>query len=167
MVSFPTEDVLNLCVYYGRVIGQPAGLDGRQLMAAIASNESSLGKDCGPRYEPSYDVGGRNVNAVQAALLKRYGKEAAMSYTPWQLMFINCPDYSPTELNNDAVIGARCFVNYFNHYVMHFDPRNLSQIAQIYNGGHIFSEIPAGVQTYINRLQVAYDTIKLPTAQTV
>jgi hypothetical protein len=162
-ISFEPAEVLKQCVNYGPVVGQPAGLVGSQLMASIAIVESTLGRNCGPRYEESYDVGGRNVNPEQSALLKRYLKRAACSYGPWQLMLVNCQDYSPDELNIDVEINARCFVSYFHSYVMHHNPVNLAQIGHVYNGGHIYSDpVPAQIQTYVNRLQTAYDTVQVP-----
>lgn len=163
MITFPKEEVISLCLKYGPLLRVPDALKGSQLMAAIASNESSLGANCGPRHEPAYDVGGAYAgNPTQAALLREYGSAAACSYGPWQVMFINCPGYSPQELETCVDDCARAFVAYFNSYVIKTrNAQTLDEIGQVYNAGHI-SENPAlGVVRYVSDLTRAYASLEV------
>jgi hypothetical protein len=149
-------------VKYGPLLRLPASIDGTQLMAAVAQNESTMGADRGPRHEAVYDEGGMYAsNTTQASLLKRYGRAAACSYGPWQVMFVNCPGYTPTELETNADSRARAFVAHFNSYVHGKNPASIEQIGQIYNGGHITSTPSAGVQRYCRDLQHSYDTLEV------
>ena len=160
MITFPRIDVLAACAKYGQMLQLDPSLSGPVVMAAISSNESSIGANCGPRHEPVYDVGGGvyNGNADQRGLVDQFGAEAAMSYGPWQLMFINCSGWTPTELNSDLDANAKAFVAFFNHYVIGTrHAKTLSEIGQVWNGGHIFTgNILSGVQAYVDKLQSAY-----------
>ncbi len=162
--SFPTIDVLAACAKFGQVLKIPAALDGERVSIAIAAVESgggdvrALGHDCGPRYEKSYDIGGHNCNAAQQALIRRYGRAACCSYGPWQTMLINCPGYSPAELETDLEKCARCFVSHFNSYVAGFKPSTLRDIGQIWNAGHKSVNPAPGVVAYCNELEKAYES---------
>ncbi len=165
MNSFPKSDVLAACAKYGPVLKVPTGLDGERVMIAIAANESGggdvnfVGHDCGPRHEPAYDVGGSvwASSPAQRALVAKYGRDGASSFGPWQTMLINCPSFTPTELETNLDVCARCFVSHFNSYVAHFDPKNLAEIGQIWNLGHKSIYPPASVVAYCEKLQKAYD----------
>jgi hypothetical protein len=163
-VSFPQSEVLALCAEYGPDlhvdVSQPQ-LTGRYIMAAFAMNESSLGADCTPRHEPSWDVGGiYATNLHQAELLREYGSAAACSYGIWQLMLYNCLDYSPAQLNSDADAGAQCFLAYFNGYMQKKGGVTLEQLGQIYNFGHVTEDPPEPVQQYTQKLQAYYQTVQ-------
>ena len=169
MNSFPKSDVLLACAKYGPVLKVPTGLDGERVMIALASNESSLGTNCGPRHEPAYDVGGSAFasSPAQRALVEKYGRDGASSFGPWQLMLINCPGFTPAELETNLDDCARSFVNHFNSYVAHQQPANVAQIGQIWNGGHIYKtpNPPTGVIKYCADLQKAYDSsVKQPAS---
>ena len=161
-VSFPQSEVLGLCSEYGSWLkidpSQVAELQGKYVMAAIAMNESSLGANCTPRHEPAWDTGGIYAgNPQQQDLLREFGSAAAMSYGPWQLMFYNCPGYSPDQLLKDPDACARCFLAYFNGYVQRKGAVTLLQIGQVYNGGHVFGEeVPQDVKEYTDRLATNY-----------
>jgi len=160
MNSFPKADVLAACAKYGPVLKVPTGLDGERVMAALASNESSIGVNCGPRHEPAYDVGGSvwASSPDQRALVAKYGRDGASSFGPWQLMLINYPGFSPAELEINLDDCARGCVSHFNSYVAHFDPKNLTEIGQIWNLGHKTGNPPTGVIKYCADLQKAYDS---------
>lgn len=164
MNSFPKQDVLAACSQYGPGLIVPAGLDGIKIMAAIASNESSVGANCGPRHEPAYEAGGAGwAQPAMAPLLAQYPpvgnppqSPAAMSYGPWQMMFVNFQFqrvYTPAQLQSDLGICAREFVRFFNGYVAGKHPQGLDEIGAIWNMGHIAPD-PA----YTDRLQQAYDS---------
>ncbi len=159
MNRFPKADVLAACAKYGPSLKVPAGLDGVRVMAALASNESSYGANCGPRHEPAYDVGGGvwHGSAAQKALVTEYGAEGASSYGPWQLMLINCPGRSPHDLIFSLVSCAESFVAFFNSYVAHWGPENLADVGQIFNGGHKTNNPAPGVARYCADLEAAYN----------
>jgi hypothetical protein len=160
MNSFPKMDVLAACAKCGPVLKVPTELDGERVMAALASNESSTGNDCGPRHEPAYDVGGSvwASSPAQRALVAQYCRLGASSFGPWQLMLINYPGFSPVELEINLDDCARGCVSHFNSYVAHFEPKNLTEIGQIWNLGHKTVNPPTGVIKYCADLQKAYDS---------
>jgi hypothetical protein len=169
MNSFPKIDVLAACAKYGPQLKVPSGLDGERVMIAIASNESSIGANCGPRHEPAYDIGGSvwASSPAQRALVAKYGRDGASSFGPWQTMLINCPAATPAQLETDLSACAAAFVAFFDSYVAHQQPANVAQIGQIWNGGHIYktSNPPPGVVQYCADLQKAYDSsVKQPAS---
>ena len=70
-------------------------------------------------------------------------------------MLINCPGFTPAELETSLDDCARSFVSHFNSYVAHFEPKNLVEIGQIWNLGHKTVNPPAGVIRYCADLQKA------------
>lgn len=153
--SFKKSDVLAACQRYGPQLRVPPGVDPVKLMTAIASNESNLGEDCGPRYEKSYDIGGRNYLAskAQQLLVARFGRPACCSYGPWQMMFDNFMTEDPWVLETQLMVNAQEFVRFYNTYVAgHWKPVNLEQIGDVWNLGHIGPDT-----AYTNKLAVAYE----------
>ena len=155
-VSFQKIDVMAMCLTYGQLLDVSHDIDGPRLMAAISSNESSFGVDCGPRHEPEFDVGGRwATSSLQAKLLTRYGSAAACSYGPWQMMFGNYVGYTPDELNTNLRANAVEFVRFFNSYVIgDKHASTIEEIGEVWNEGHITPD-PA----YTDKLVKAYDSI--------
>lgn len=156
MNSFPQEAVLAACAQYGPSLNVVVPLDGAKVMTAIASNESSLGFDCGPRHEPAYDAGGSlSHGPEQRAALAKFGRDAACSYGPWQMMYVNfsMDVYAPTDLLTDLQACAVEFVKFMNNYVLG-DRRavTLADIGETWNLGH---EAPD--PEYVAKLQVAYN----------
>lgn len=160
MNSFSKADVLAVCQKFGPILKVPAGLDGGRVMAALASNESSTGANCGPRHEPAYDVNGGvwHDSATQKALVAEYGSLGASSFGPWQTMLINCPGRSPADLVANLEDCAQCLVAHFNDYVHHWSPASLQDIGQIWNLGHKTTTPPVGVVRYCADLQKAYES---------
>jgi hypothetical protein len=155
--SYPAVAILALCRKYGPELHVPPGLDGAAVMFAIAQNESSGGADCVPRHEPAYDRGGTYDEGEQHELLLQYGRAAACSYGPWQVMAVNAAPLTPLDLATDADAGARAFVQFFNQYVIReHNARSLSEIAQIYNAGHVSKTPSPGVTRYVQDLRAAY-----------
>jgi hypothetical protein len=161
MNSFPKAQVLAACQQHGPALSVPPSLDPVRVMIAIASNESSLGADCGPRHEPAYEAGGAHwAQAAMTPLLALYPpagdppeSPAACSYGPWQMMFLNFTrGLTPEQLESDLDLCAREFVRWFDSYVASKIPQCLADIGDIWNLGHIAPD-PA----YTNKLQAAYD----------
>lgn len=165
-MNFSEKDALAACRKYGPLLKVEFPLKSYEVMLAIGAVESgggmlaAIGHDCGPRHEPAYDSGGHvwQNSLEQQKLVGQYGSAAACSYGPWQVMFINCPGFTPSELETDLEANARCFVAYFNSYVIKArGAKTLVEIGQVYNGGHIFKDgIPPGVQRYVDQLSHAY-----------
>ncbi len=146
-------EVLALCRTYGPLLqlDEDSGIDGPRLMAAIAWCESSSGQNMTPRYEAAYDIGGAySENSPQKELLALWGKQAAYTYGPWQMLPCNARGFSPKELFEDNEKCALAFVGFFNRYVAGFRRAStLDQIFQTYNSGH-FTDNPApGVGRYV------------------
>jgi hypothetical protein len=167
--SFPQPQVLAACQKYGPLLNVPEGLTGWMVMLAIAAVESGggdpneAGNNCGPRHEPAYDVGGAPwARNVMAPLLVEYPpvgspaqSPAAMSYGPWQMMFVNCPGATPYLLLTSVEACAQYFVHQFNSYVEAAEKAgNLDEIGEVWNAGHITAD-PA----YTNKLTAAYQQL--------
>lgn len=156
MIFFPKADVIAACQQYGPQL-QVFGLDGAAVMQAIASNESSIGEDCGPRQEPAYSTGGSLAQGEQAVLNDQYGDPiAAASHGPWQMMFGNFREDIQAAIAAETVTlqdYAQEFVLWFNVYVVRIrKAQTLAQIGEVWNLGHIGVD-PA----YVSKLQAAYE----------
>jgi hypothetical protein len=142
-----------------------------QILAALAKNESSLGEECGPRYEPSWDVNGFDGrNPQQAQLLARCGiilagdgtfrAAAACSYGPFQIMYYNASGYSPQELNTDLNAVSRASIAYLNQQIATWKPTSVAAIGWMWNGGDLdparIANLPLGVQNYGKQLVSNY-----------
>jgi len=149
--------ILELCRKYGPALHTPEDINGAALMAAVAQNESSLGYNCAPRFEPAYYFGGLYCKGDQLELCEKYGRAAACSYGPWQVMAINARPISIGQLISDPEAGAQAFVQFFNNYVIAGKRAGtISEIAQVYNSGHIAPNPAPGVLRYVHDLQAAY-----------
>jgi hypothetical protein len=130
-------------------------------MAALASNESSTGADCAPRHEAAYDAGGINSHAPeQAALLAKYGRSAACSFGPWQMLLGNFSISAQDKVVSgiaDMDLFAVEFVHHFNSYVIGAKhAKTLTEIGQVWNHGSITKAPSIGVTHYCNSLKTAY-----------
>jgi hypothetical protein len=151
--DFTKEQIAAAC-QTGTPLGPlPEGVYGPQLLWAIAGNESSFGFNCTPRYEQAFDFGGPYADA---ALLNRFGRAAACSYGPWQIMFCNCPqDYMPADMQdlNKATLATVLFLN---RQLERYCPSSLSSIAAIWNGGNPSAIARASVANYSANLAKNY-----------
>lgn len=140
-----------------------SGVDSTQLFWALSGVESSFGINCTPRYEAAFDTGGRYDNAVMAPLLTRFGREAACSYGPWQILFVNAPTgFLPSDFN-DLRHCSIASIAFLNKLLRSYRPKNLAEIGNCWNGGHVYQTLyPVTIQQYVGKLQVAYNTI-MPT----
>jgi hypothetical protein len=125
-----------LCRKYGpQLVGLPDGVDGAQLLWALAGNESSFGAESNPRHEPGYCRGGRYFNPNLTAT---WGCLAHMSYGPWQVMFTNALNQTPLALLQSYDLCAVVTTVFLKSYVLlGKKPKNLAEIGEVYNEGHI------------------------------
>jgi hypothetical protein len=136
MITWPRHEVLRLCQSYGALLPEIEGIKPAQLLAALAMNESSLGLDCGPRHESSWDVGGKYASDPQQAKnLSLYPYAAACSYGPLQIMFYNVPGYAPNELNTNLPLVMRASISYLSRQIRRFAATTVEEIGQIWNHG--------------------------------
>jgi hypothetical protein len=138
MISFPRTTVADLCRKYGPQIKFPSGLDGVRVMWAISGEESTFGDDCNPRHEKAYDKGGYYYlhSAEDKELVDKYGSLAASSFGPWQVLLINAPNFSPSELQTDPDKCAQAFMGFMRSFVLGYRrAKTLEQIAQTFNSG--------------------------------
>lgn len=160
MDAYPWLRILALCRTHGPALDCPPGIDGAQLMVAIALCESSLGANCRPRHEPAYDHGGLYDRAEQAVLLSRYGSAAAYSYGPWQMMPVNAPSASPDQLASDAEVAARAFVAFVNRRIFAAEgARTVQQVGEAYNAGHFGPGIPPEAVAYGKHAAFYHDQV--------
>ena len=154
MISWPRESVLQACRQYAPLLPDMGDVDGARLLAAIAMKESSLGADCDPRHEPSWDIGGEYAsNPQQAKNLQLYPYAAACSYTPLQIMFYNCPGCTPDELNTDLALGIRVSVYYMSRQINRWKIDSVRGVSEMWNWGHPerpFEVVPLEVLDYCN-----------------
>lgn len=147
MDSFPKEQIGKLCKQFGPLLHTPEGINGVQLLWAIAGNESSFGANCRPRHEPAYDVGGKYADHK---LLEAYGSDAACSYNAWQIMFPNAPGFTPKELREDPEKACIATVGFLNRRIFdHLKAKDLDEVAHYYNGGGDPSYAPKLKHNYL------------------
>lgn len=138
-MNFTRAQVAAQCVAFGGQVGPlPDGVDGSQLLWAMAGTESSFGADCTPRHEPAFDVGGAYGSHVpMPALLAIYGSPAAAcSYGPLQVMLCNAGGLAPSGFD-DIAEAFHASVTFLNQQLRRFKPQSLAEVAEIWNSGSI------------------------------
>jgi hypothetical protein len=155
VTSFDRADVARYCRQFGPSVGPlPDGIDGAQLLWGIAGVESNFGENCAPRHEPAYDIGGHYAAALpMPIILQRYGRAAACSYGPLQVMFCNAPLTWNPESFNFLSLAMQCSVQFLNTLLRHWKPQSLDEIGECWNAGHITPD-PA----YTTKLESTYKT---------
>lgn len=85
------EELMAAIDKWYHLINQPNfPLNRKALLIALAKNESSFGKNIGPRYEKAYDKGGYYFQKSPLLRMQhaKYGQDVAKSYGPFQIMYI-------------------------------------------------------------------------------
>ena len=142
ITSFSLADVVRACSVWGKDLKFiPERIDPVQLMWAFANKESTHEKPgffgCIPRFEPAYFTGGRYaMNDQMRILLSVFGRDAACSYGPWQVMLVNAPTWKPSDFDH-IDICSEAFVNFLNQRSKKRAPQTLTEFGELYNGGHI------------------------------
>ena len=153
--NFTRAEIAAACVRYGSQVGPlPPGVDGAQLLWALAGVESSFGADCQPRHEPAFDTGGMYATHYPMPIwLSRYGSAGACSYGPWQLLLCNAPlTYAPGSFDT-LMLAASATMAFLNSKLRQWNPQSLAQIGDCWNAGHITPD-PA----YEGKLAYTYAT---------
>lgn len=159
-MNFEPSKILELCNEFGADLKLPSGLSGARLLWGLAGCESSFGRDCTPRHERAFDKGGYFYvhSGEDRQLVQKYGKLAASSYGPWQIMLINAPGCSPDELLSDPRLCAHMSVRFIDSFVVGFRrAKTLEQIAETYNSGNFYAHPPPGVLRYADHTRKYYD----------
>ena len=159
ITSISRPALIALCVEYGSKLQElPVGIIGKQLLWALAGNESSFGADTIPRHEPAFDKGGYYADKPPMPdLLLRYGSPAACSYGPWQILYANCWMLTnPLAMMDSPEICAQCTVDQLNKFMRYSHPVSLIEIGMLWNAGHIMMAMTAGVARYTQELQKNY-----------
>lgn len=153
--NFTREEIAAVCVRYGSQVGPlPPGVDGTQLLWALAGVESSFGADCQPHHEPAYDTGGMYATHYpMPLLLGRYGSAAACSYGPWQLLLCNATLTAGPELFDSLTLAASYTLAFLNSKLRQWQPQTLAQIGECWNAGHITPD-----HAYEGKLAFTYAT---------
>lgn len=165
-MNYSQEDTLSACLRHGSALnlanvvdsyGFP--LNGAKLLYALAGQESSYGANCGPRFEPAYWDGSASRTQEQSELNAKYGRIAAMSYGPWQVMYANAANLgTPDAIDTDIDLAADAAVAFLNSYVIgHWKTRNLQEIARVYNSGNLTETMTMGVMRYIENVSRYYE----------
>jgi hypothetical protein len=145
LISIPVEITAALCRQYGPTLqlagtndGNGHQIDGARLLWAISGCESKFGKNCKPRFESAYYLDGLYYGKSEKLqqLVAVYGRDAACSYGPWQILAVNAK-HSPEVLGADpnaACADAAQFINSF--CVRERKCRTLTDFADCYNTGN-------------------------------
>lgn len=162
-MSFTRQQIADICRKFGTPLnGLPDGVLGPQLLWAISGNESSFGANTTPRHEPAFDIGGvYGEGPVMKPLLAQFGRKAAASYGPWQIMFCNASKNATPDGFNDLESAAEWTVPFLQRQVLHFQPDSLAEIGEIWNGGHPMLVPPLAVAAYVRNLIQNY-TVPMP-----
>ncbi len=163
--GFSPQQIADACREFGgQVAPLPEGIDGAQLLWAMAGNESSFGRNVIPRHESAFDVGGMYAgNPPMPSLLREFGSAAACSYGPWQLLFVNAPQGTRPKDMQDLATCAQASVAFLNSLLRRFRPQTLTGIGQCWNHGSPTSHPSAGVVAYCAQLATHYK-VPLPGA---
>lgn len=135
--------------------------DARKLLLAFAEIESALGK-FNFRYEPAYGLQGIYYRRSQTLKDKysEFGPLVAMSYGPWQIMYIVAVEAGfsghPLELAN-GYVSLPYVIEKMNRDAKK-GGTNVRLLASCYNGGNPSALFRTeAVQKYCNKLEAAYD----------
>jgi hypothetical protein len=143
----------------------PAGIDGPQLLWALAGCESSFGANCKPRHEPYYhELAAQGTNTRLVALTTRWGCDAHSSFGPWQELLVNCSDsMAPEDFANLSRCGLEV-AQFLNSYVFeHRKATTVEQVAETYNSGKWqWLKVPPGVAKYAAQCREFYDHVAMP-----
>lgn len=137
----------------------PANLDARRLLIALAMNESSGGKNCLPRHEPAYCTGAYSKVPLVEHLTSLYGHLAHCSFGPWQLLLVNCADGTHPDDMRTADGCARATADYMVRLNIHKKPQSVAEWGRTWNGGNPHADNP-GVRAYVAQLQHNYDDLQ-------
>lgn len=161
MTDPATQIVLkDLIEFYGPSMDQwlPANVSGVQLLAAIASNESTFGLNCVSKHEDAWDQGGKYF---QKAYWDLYGSDAATSRSSFQIMYpiavmeFGMPvEITPQELNHDH-IAIFYVVRYIKKKVL-AGANTLEKILDAYNSGSFLDVQTDKVKAYVEKGVKAY-----------
>lgn len=133
------------------------------LLKTIATKESSYGKNNKPRFEKAYYIGGslyKNFNNTYRSLIEEYKKDAACSWSSFQIMFMNAYDMGykgkPSDLSNDE-IAIPFVIDYINKRILKRNPKKLEDIFDAYNSGSFSDRVVP--QSYISGSMNVYKTL--------
>lgn len=159
-VSESQRMLKELIEFYGVILDSylPTNVSGVQLLGAIAFNESSFGKNNVPKYEPSWDKGGKYYDEE---LGKLYSKRAATSRSSFQIMYpIAVREYGlsrfviPEQLETDHVA-----IFYVFKYILKKVEKGADTVEKIldaYNSGTHKDAQSEHVKAYVSRGLKAY-----------
>ena len=134
-------------------------LDKVALLKTLALIESSYGKNNKPKFESAYYIGGK-LYKNSPTLRKQiavYGRDAACSWSSFQIMYINAYDTGyrglPKNLRSDE-IAIPYIIKFINVRIIRLKPRKIEDIFDAYNSGSFKdSYVPV---TYIRKAMSAY-----------
>lgn len=139
----------------------PFAHDPKKLLLAFAEIESSVGQ-FNFRYEPAYGLNGLYFRRSQILRKKydEYGPLVAMSYGPWQIMYIVAVEAGfaghPLELAS-GFVSLPYVIEKMNRDAKR-GGTSVQLLASCYNGGNSSALFRTeAVQKYCNKLEAAYD----------
>ena len=164
--SIPRGEMVAMATQYGPSLhdlvtqltgpdGKP--LDGATLIWAMSGQESSFGADMTPRHEPAYDTGGIYAGEpAQKLALAKFGRAAACSYGPLQVMYCNTQGYTPAQIGESAELGLALALGFLRrNALLRLKAQSLAEICQVWNGGHIGAATMPGYVEHVTGFYLA------------
>ena len=134
--------------------------DGALALAALACCESTFGRNNQPRIEKSYLPGGYYWSRALHVrrLYQRFGKAAAASWGPWQILFVTAWELgyrgNPQDLASPEV-SLPWVIKYLNDRVLCWGGVTLEELADAYNSGSFMDSYEP--KSYIHKFLQAYE----------
>ncbi len=158
---FTRDELGQICIAGGTLLHVPSGIDGAQLLWALAGKESSFGANSIPRHEVGYCTGKYSAGLTQATA--EYGHGAHCSYGPWQLLWANTKRLqSPEKTFADLRLCMLNTVAFLNSEILgRQHAMTLEEVADAYNSGNFRDKnVP---QAYIEEVISHYNNVPLPS----
>jgi hypothetical protein len=132
------------------------------LLYATWQTESGGVADPPPRYEAAYDKGGRYAGgSFQPELLRTYGREAAQSWGPFQLMPVVAWELGfkyPPRAFLDPHLAAQVVLEYYRRRVVDRGASTPEEAYDAYNSGTHRDRRSSAVQRNVDRFMSAWKT---------
>lgn len=141
-------------------------LDPFCVLKSLATQESSYGKNCKPRFEPYYAPGGLYFTRspeLQAAY-EKHGAGVSFSYGPFQILYATAmrfgyeKDATPESLER-ADLSGLYVCRLLNYLVIKKKDVTLDALADSYNSGNSKDRRSESVQQYVANILYDYNRL--------
>jgi hypothetical protein len=164
-INYTHDELAASCRFYGSQLHVPQGMDGAQLLWAIAGKESSFGANCTPRHESAYCTG--KYSRALITETQKYGHSAHCSFSPWQLLYANTPRHKSPDLTFASIDdGAAAVVTFLNYEILGRQrATTIEDIADAYNTGNFRDAIIPSA--YVAAVVSNYHNVPMPAVPVI